>query len=109
MAQILNYNYMNFRRYLKRRDEVGDAQAIAEFKREQAEGILDHMVSAGPHQAMVTSSDCLVISRHIDSEPKFTYDREECLAFLSGTALLSLESASDLYNKKEDSDATETE
>jgi hypothetical protein len=69
MAEILNYNYMNFRRYLKRRDEVGHAKAIAEFKREQAEGILDCMVSAGSHQASVTSADCLAISRYVDSTP----------------------------------------
>jgi hypothetical protein len=70
MAEILNYNYMNFRRYLKRRDEVGHERAIAEFKKEQAVDILDCMVSAGWHQASVTVTDCLTISRYIDSTLK---------------------------------------
>ena len=68
MADILNYNYMNFRRYLKWRDEVGHAKAIAKFKLEQAIGVLDCMVSYGPHQEIVTVEDCLVISQHINSE-----------------------------------------
>jgi hypothetical protein len=107
MGEILNYNYMNFRRYLKRRDEVGYERAIAEFKREQAEGILDHIVSAGPHQKTVTVTDCLAISKYVDSTYNTPTEMAEVIAFLNGNALLSLESASGLYDKKEDGDATE--
>lgn len=68
MTEKIDNNYMNFLKFLDRRDEVGYSKAIEEFKREQAEGILDFMVSSGNHQERVTENDCIAVSKYIDKE-----------------------------------------
>jgi len=70
MTENMNYNYMNFMKYLERRDEIGDSEAIAEFKVEQAQKLLDFMVSAGEHQKDVTISDCVVVSQYVEEKSK---------------------------------------
>jgi hypothetical protein len=68
MTEKTNYHYANFLKFLDRRDEVGYSKAISEFKREQADGILDFMTSAGSHQESITENDCAAVSKYIDEE-----------------------------------------
>jgi hypothetical protein len=65
------------------------------------------MVSAGPHQQTITSSDCVVISRHIDSLPEgptpIVWRELECgvldkpLELLNGPVLEFFDTFPDLY------------
>ncbi len=57
MGALVDNNYLNFRRFLKRRDMVGREKAIKEFKQEQIDAMLNHIVSAGVHQNFVTEAD----------------------------------------------------
>jgi hypothetical protein len=57
MAEIININYLRFRKYLRRRDEVGHQKAICELKQEQIDGMFNFAVSAGSHQNLIEETD----------------------------------------------------
>lgn len=65
MAEIIDINYLRFKKYLRRRDEVGHQKAICEFKQEQIDGLFNFAVSAGDHQNLIEESDLEAILPYV--------------------------------------------
>jgi hypothetical protein len=68
MGQVIDINYLRFRKYLNRRDEVGHQKAICELKQEQIDGMFNYAVSAGSHQNLIMESDLEAILPYVTGE-----------------------------------------